>query len=63
VTADIHVGAKVKILQPDYVAGQTGIIISPELLSDNQPSDRWIVRVDAEEILLSLHPNEFLVLE
>lgn len=62
-TADIHVGARVKILQPDYVAGQTGVIISPELLSDNQPSDRWIVQIDAEDMLLSLHPSEFLVLE
>jgi hypothetical protein len=62
VAADIRAGARVRILQPDYVAGQTGIIVSPELLSDNQPSNRWIVQVEGEDIFLSLHPSEFLVL-
>ncbi len=61
-TANIQVGARVRILEPDYVAGQTGIIVSREILSDGKVSRRWIIQVESEEILLSLDPEQFLVL-
>jgi hypothetical protein len=65
VTANIRVGARVQILQPDYVAGRTGIVISPEVLSEVATSERWIIQVEdetGEDILLSLHPDDFIVI-
>lgn len=61
-TANIRVGARVRILEPDYAAGQTGSIVSPEILSNDKASRRWIVQVEGEEVLLSLDPEQFLVL-
>jgi hypothetical protein len=58
----IQVGAKVRILEPSYVSGKTGVVISPETLSDGKTSRRWIIQVEAEEIMLSLDPEQFLVL-
>lgn len=63
--ANIRVGARVQILQPDYVADRIGIVISPEVLSEAEASDRWIVQVEdeaGEEILLSLDPDDFRVI-
>jgi hypothetical protein len=58
----IQIGAKVRILQPDYVAERTGVVISPEELPDGQRTGRWIIQVDDENILLSLVPEEFEVI-
>ncbi|HEY9640414.1 MAG TPA: hypothetical protein V6C57_08020 [Coleofasciculaceae cyanobacterium] len=63
----VQVGAKVRILQPDYVAGKTGIVLTQEILSTGQPSDRWIVQVEHEDgehedIVLSLTPDDFQVI-
>ncbi len=55
-------GARVRILEPDYVAGKAGIVMSQEQLSDGGTSRRWIIQVEAEEILLSLDPEQFVVL-
>ncbi len=64
--ANIRVGARVQILQPDYVTGRIGVIVSPELLSEAEVSERWIVQVEdetGEEILLSLDSDDFLVID
>lgn len=59
---EIRVGDRVEILQPDYVAGKMGKILTPELVQDGQLTGRWIVKVEQEEVLLSLLPEEFRVI-
>lgn len=50
---------RVEILQPDYVAGEAGIILGREELAEGQPSNRWLVQVIGEDVVLSLAPDEF----
>jgi hypothetical protein len=59
----IQIGATVRILQPDYVAGRIGVVISREELLDGQTTGRWIVQVEQEEMLLSLLPQDFELLD
>ncbi|WP_199320165.1 hypothetical protein [Leptolyngbya sp. FACHB-261] len=59
----IQVGTRVQVLQPDYVAGCLGVVCAREALLDGQGLDRWLIQVDSGEVLVSLPPNEFQVLE
>jgi hypothetical protein len=59
--ANIQAGARVRILEPAYVAGKTGIIVCLEPSSNGLMSGRWLIQVEDEEILLSLDPGQFLV--
>jgi len=59
----LHAGTRVKILQPTYVAGRIGVILTQEELVGRQVTDRWIVQVEAEDVLLSLTPGEFHILQ
>ncbi len=55
------VGDKVLILRPAYVAGKVGVILDREMLSGATFSGRWLIQVDSENIVVSLTPNEFEV--
>jgi hypothetical protein len=44
------------------MAGETGVIISPEILP-NGASDRWIIQLETEDIVLSLYTDEFQVID
>jgi hypothetical protein len=59
----IQVGTRVKVLQPAYVAHRTGVILSKEELPDGKITGRWIIQIEGENILLSLMPQEFAVIE
>jgi hypothetical protein len=59
---NIQVGDRVKILQPAYVAGKVGVICDREVQSGGQPSDRWLIQIVSEDIVVSLPPDEFQVL-
>jgi hypothetical protein len=59
---NIQVGAKVLILEPAYVAGKIGVVRCPEQLSDGRLSDRWLIEVNAENIVVSLARNEFQII-
>ncbi len=50
------------ILRPAYVAGKVGEVRGKEILSSGQPSDRWLIQVDSENILVSLYLREFQAL-
>lgn len=54
-------GDRVQILMPAYVAGQVGEILGREMPSNHQSSDRWLIRVEAEGIVVSLSSDEFRV--
>lgn len=58
----IQVGNKVLILRPAYVAGKVGVVCSQESLLDGQTSNRWIIKVDPDNILVSLTPQDFQVI-
>ncbi|WAL62107.1 hypothetical protein [Thermocoleostomius sinensis] len=58
----IRAGNRVEILQPLYVSGRIGIILAPEELVGRQPTDRWIIQVESDDVLLSLNPTEFRLL-
>jgi hypothetical protein len=60
---NVQVGARVLILEPAYVAGKTGVVCCPEQLCDDKPSDRWLIKVDDENIVVSLTRNEFRVID
>ncbi|MDF5723803.1 MAG: hypothetical protein PUP91_25740 [Rhizonema sp. PD37] len=55
-------GDKVLILRPAYVAGKVGEVCGKEILSSGEPSDRWLIQVDSENILVSLYLREFQAL-
>ncbi len=58
----IHIGDKVVILHPSHIAGKTGFIYAREMFSDEQVSKRWIIRIDSEDVIVSLNPKEFELL-
>lgn len=58
----IRVGDKVIILRPSYIAGKVGFIYAKEILSGEEVSKRWIIRIDSENIMVSLTPKEFELL-
>ncbi len=49
------------ILRPVYVAGRVGKVFAKEVLSGGHPSGRWLIQVDSEDIVVSLNPKEFEV--
>ncbi|WP_416666241.1 hypothetical protein [Egbenema bharatensis] len=59
----IQIGARVRVLQPDYAAGEIGIVISQEELLDGQPTGRWIIQIEPGDVLLSLPPQDFELLD
>ncbi|WP_026733158.1 hypothetical protein [Fischerella sp. PCC 9605] len=60
---NVQAGDKVLILSPAYVAGKFGVVLSREPFVDGQPSDRWLIQVNNENIVVSLTPNEFQVVD
>lgn len=56
------VGNKVLILHPAYVAGKVGTICAPEVVARGQPSQRWLIRVDWEDMVVSLERREFRII-
>ena len=58
----IKVGDKVIVLRPSYIAGKVGFVCAKEILSDEQVSKRWIIRIDSENVMVSLTPKEFELL-
>jgi hypothetical protein len=59
---DIQVGDQVLILQPAYVAGKVGVVCGQEVISGGQSSDRWLIQVVSEDMVVSLTRDEFQVL-
>ncbi|RUR76776.1 hypothetical protein ACF3DV_06600 [Chlorogloeopsis fritschii PCC 9212] len=55
---NFQLGNKVLILHPGYVAGKLGVVCGQEC----QSSQRWLIRVDLEDIVVSLTTQEFHVL-
>jgi hypothetical protein len=61
-SSSVKVGDKVLILHPAYVMGKVGVICGVESTPDSQASTRWIIQIEAENIVVSLTPDEFQVL-
>jgi hypothetical protein len=59
---NLQPGDKVLILSPAYLAGKVGVICDRELLSDNQPSQRWLIEIVDENMVVSLNSVEFKLL-
>jgi len=59
---DIQIGDKVVILRPSHIAGKIGFIYAKEILSNEEFSKRWIIRMDSENIMVSLSAKEFELL-
>ncbi|HEY9737348.1 MAG TPA: hypothetical protein V6D06_13740 [Trichocoleus sp.] len=55
-------GLKVKIQYPDYVSGETGVILSPELERDGKTTGYWLVQVIDTDIVVALLPDEWSLL-
>lgn len=50
------------VLRPSYIAGKVGFVYAKEVLSDEEVSKRWIIRIDSENIMVSLKLKEFELL-
>ncbi|MDX2217067.1 MAG: hypothetical protein SFY66_27620 [Oculatellaceae cyanobacterium bins.114] len=59
----IKVGDRVELLAPIYVAGKIGVVCGRELLTPDELSDRWLIQVDVEKVIVSLYVTEFRVVE
>ncbi|MCP6757323.1 MAG: hypothetical protein NHB32_00830 [Fischerella sp. CENA71] len=57
----IQVGNVVLILYPEYVAGKRGVVCAKEIIINEKMSDRWLIQVESENIVLSLNADEFQV--
>ncbi|MEL6385614.1 MAG: hypothetical protein AAFQ89_24755 [Cyanobacteria bacterium J06626_18] len=55
-------GMTVRILYPIYALGETGEILSREVIAEEGPSDYWLVKVFGERMVLALSPSEFQVI-
>ncbi|MFB2768229.1 hypothetical protein ACE1AT_02885 [Pelatocladus sp. BLCC-F211] len=55
----IKVGNVVLILYPEYVAGKTGVVCAREVIINEKMSDRWLIQVESENIVVSLNSDEF----
>ncbi|WP_367161525.1 hypothetical protein [Fischerella sp.] len=62
ISENIQVGNKALILAPEYVAGKVGVVCGRETLLDVRSSDRWLIRLDFENMVVSLNPSEFQVI-
>jgi hypothetical protein len=58
----IQTGARVEILQPDYVADAIGVVLTREELVGGGLSDRWLIQVVGEDVVLSLTLEDFRVI-
>jgi hypothetical protein len=56
-------GDKVLIISPVYVSGKSGIVCGKEVLSNEEPSGRWLVEIASERLVLSLNVNDFRILK
>ena len=59
---EIQIGNKVVILRPSHIAGKKGFIYAKETLSDEKFSKRWIIRIDSDDVMVSLSTKEFELL-
>jgi uncharacterized membrane protein len=59
---NLPIGTTVEILQPEYVAGAIGTVLGQEELIEGESSNRWLIQVIGEDIVLSLTPDEFRVI-
>jgi hypothetical protein len=60
---EIQIGARVEILQPDYMADAIGLVLAREELADGQLTDRWLIQIIHEDVVLSLTREEFRLLD
>ncbi len=59
---DITIGVRVHILWPEYVAGEVGVVCGREVLPGGKHSNRWLAQVNSQDMIVSLTPEEFRVL-
>lgn len=50
------------ILYPEYVAGKRGIVCAQEVIINVKMSDRWLIQVESENIVVSLNLDEFEII-
>lgn len=58
----ISPGHRVQVLYPSYAAGKTALVLELETLQDGSQTGYWLVKIEEEEIVLALLPEEMTVL-
>ncbi len=58
----IKSGDRVRVLYPAYAAGETGIVLQPEVLQDGSKTGHWLVQLEGKDIILALLPQEMTVI-
>ena len=59
----MQLGEKVQVLYPEYAAGKTGVILAKEMLQDGAETGYWLVKIDHEDMILALLPQEVRILK
>lgn len=59
----VQQGDRVKILYPEYAAGETGLVLQQEMLQDKSKTEYWLVQIDGQGMILALLPKEMHVLQ
>mgnify|MGYP001797828416 FL=1 len=54
----IQPGDKVQVLYPEYAAGKTGVVLAKEMGHDGAETGYWLVKIDYEDMILALLPQE-----
>ena len=58
----LQAGLKVSIKYPEYVSGETGIILTQEIERDGSATGYWLVQVLNTDIVVALLPEECRVI-
>lgn len=54
----LQVGLKVKIFAPEYVSGETGLVLNPEIERDGRATGYWLVQIVDTDVVVALLPGE-----
>ena len=52
-----------QVLYPEYAAGKTGVVLAKEILQDGTETGYWLVKIDCEDMILALLPQEVKTLK
>lgn len=58
----IKPGVRVQVLYPAYAVGKTGVVLEEETSHEGTKTGYWLVKIDDEDWILALMPQEIRVL-
>ena len=56
-------GDRVQVLYPEYAAAEIGTVLEKEILQNGSETGYWLVKLDKENMILALLPQEMKLLK